>query len=284
MPKMSFVLAVRDGEKYLKNTIESILAQKVTDLELIIVNDHSTDNTKKIAQSFSEKDGRVILLDSSKEGVAAARNLGNNKASGEIILPCDADDPNFPNRAEVTVAELEKHKADIFYSNLERFFEDTGERVLRHFQPYDAELLHYINFIAHAGSSAYHKYVWEKVGGYDETIKIGEDYDLWLKAQEAGFKFTSKNIALSQYTMHAGQTTQSTFKYVAKNPASSSAVVDPEKIRKRQAWNKIIREKHKIYSIDLDYVKTHATPEVIDFYINKNFDIWFGKDSIPKKS
>lgn len=283
MPKLSFVLAVRDGEKYLDNTIKSILSQTYKDLELIIVNDHSTDKTRQIAESFVATDDRVTVLDSEREGVAAARNLGCEKSSGEIILPCDADDPNFPNRAEVSVKELEDNKADVFYGNLERFFEETGERELRHFQPYDAELLHYINFIAHAGSSAYYKYVWEKVGGYDEAIKIGEDYDFWLKAQEAGFKFTSKNIALSQYTMHAGQLTVGT-KHVSKKEVSVPATQDLEKLRKRQEWNKLVREKHGIYSVDADYVRSHATPEVVEFYVNKNFDIWFGSESIPKKA
>lgn len=279
MPEASFVLAVRDGEKFISKTIESILNQTFSDLELIIVNDHSKDQTREIAEKIAKKDPRVIILDSEKEGVGPARNLGTDKAKGGIIFPCDADDPNFPNRAEVSISEIKKTNTDIFYSNLERYFEDTGVRELRHFQPYDAELLHYINYIAHAGSSAYKKHVWEKVGGYDEAIKIGEDYDFWLKAQEAGFKFTSKNIALSQYTMHSEQSTAGT---QHSDKTSKPSAEELEKIRKRQEWNKIVRAKHKIFKIDLDYVKSHAAPDVKEFYIDKNFEIWFGENSIPK--
>lgn len=269
MPKVSLVLAVRDGEKFIQNTIDSVLKQTYKNWELIIINDHSVDKTKSIVNKIAKQDRRIKIFDLvAGQGAAAARNFGNQKASGDIILPCDADDPIFPNRAEVSVAELTKQKADIFYANLERCYLDTDKRASRHFQPYDANLLHYINYIAH-GSTGYYKYVAEKIGGYDPEIKIGEDYDFWLKAQEVGFKFCYKKVNLAQYTMHSGQSTTANS---AKNVA------------KRQLWNKTVRTKHNIFKIDLNYVKTHAEKEVIDFYVNKNYKIWFGKESIPSKN
>jgi glycosyltransferase involved in cell wall biosynthesis len=267
MPKVSFVLAVRDGEKFIQNTVSSILKQTYKNWELIIINDHSVDQTKLIVNKIAESNKQIKIFDLvDGEGVACARNFGNKKASGDILLPCDADDPIFPNRAEVSVFELSKQKVDIFYANLERYYLDTGNRASRHFQPYDAELLHYINYIAH-GSTAYYKYVTEKIGGYDPEIKIGEDYDFWLKAQETGFKFGYKKINLAQYTMHSGQST-----------TANSA----ENITKRQLWNRTVRAKHKIFEVDVNYVKKQATPEVTDFYVNKNYEIWFGDKSIPK--
>ncbi len=269
MKKVSFVLAVKDGEYFLENTINSILNQNYQNLEVIVVDDHSSDRTPEILKTMVGSHPNLITLKSpeNKSGVAAARNLGTRVASGEIIFPVDADDPNFPNRAEVSVAELEKNKADIFYANLERFYPETGERTLRHFQPYDPVMLKYINYIAHAGSSAYYKYVFDKLGGYDENIKIGEDWDLWLRAQSAGFKFCCKNIALSQFTMHKAQTTNSS---------------DRGKIKNRIYWNKVVREKNKIFDVDPEYVKNNAEPAVKEFYFDKNHEIWFSEDSIPK--
>lgn len=269
MVKASFVMPVRNGEKFIIETVNSILRQTEKAIEIILVNDHSTDNTPEILKKLAKSDERIICLDlKQREGIAAARNMGTRKAKGEIILPIDVDDPNFPQKAEISMKELQKNKADIFYGNLMRFYVETGKKEPRHFQPYNEGLLEYINYIAQP-ASAYYKKVFEKIGGYDETIKIGEDYDFWLKAQEAGFKFCSENVILAQYTMHQGQMTN---------------ISDQEKIAKRQKWNRIIRGKHGIYEIDLDYVKQTAAPEVIDFYVNKNFDIWFGEDSVPTRN
>lgn len=263
----SFVMPVKDGEKFIEKTVQSILNQSHKDIEIIAVNDHSADDTLGILNKIATKNTniRVVSL-TDKTGIGAGRNLGTKNAKGDVIFPIDADDPSSPNRVELSLKELENKNADIFYGNVERFFVDTGKRELRHFQPYDEKMLRNINFIAH-GASAYKKEVFEQVGPYDENLKIGEDYDFFLKAQEKGFKFCFKNTAVSQYTMHPGQIT----------------TAGPEKIAERQKWNRLIREKHGIHGIDLEYVKKHATPEIIDFYINKNFDIWFSKESIPTK-
>ena len=268
MAKVSFVMPVKNGEKTIRKTIESLINQTEKDIEIIIVNDHSEDKTVSIIEQIQKKDPRIVLLHSDKNGVGAARNFGTNRAEGDIILPTDGDDPNYPERAEVSLKELEQNKADIFYSNLMRYFPEENNKELRHFQPYEAKLLTMINFIAHSGSSAYYKYVFDKVGGYDEKIAIGEDWDFWLKAQETGYKFCYKNIPLSLYTMHAGQVT---------------TTVDIEAIKKRQEWNKRVREKHKIFDIDPEYVKEHGTQEIVEFYVNKNYDIWFGGESIPRE-
>lgn len=267
MAKASFVMPVKDGEKFIGKTIESLQKQTVPGIEIVVVNDHSTDSTPKIIDKIASADPRVIRHDlTDTTGAAAGRNAGTKIARGEIILPTDADDPNYPERAEITIRELTKNNADIFYGNVMRHYAETGKEEMRHFQPYDVKLLQYINIISNP-ASAYKKTVFDSVGGYDTNIKIGEDYDFWLSAQEKGFMFCSSNVPLARYTMHAGQLT--------------GVNLDKDKIIERQKWNKIVREKHKIIDVDVDFVKKHASPEVVDFYVNKNYDIWFAKDSIP---
>jgi|GEM_PF-699439 len=270
MLKVSFVLPVKNGEKFLRHTVESLQKQTLVDIEIVIVNDHSTDNTQEIIEELAKIDSRITVHKLTEtSGVAAGRNAGTNIARGEIILPTDADDPNYPNRAEVSVKELERNNADIYYGNVKRHYIETCKDELRHFQPYNARLLSFVNFIANS-ASAYKKSVFEDVGGYDTKIKIGEDYDFWLSAQEKGYKFCSQNTPLTQYTMHSGQTT-------GQN-------LSPEKIAERQKWNQVVREKHRIFDVDVEYVKQHASPEVVDFYVNKNYDIWFAPKSIPEKT
>lgn len=270
MTKLSFIIPVHNGEKYIEKTIQSLFKQTYKNIEIVAVNDYSNDDSLNMLKSLMRKDNRLKVSNNKGEpGEGATRNWGNRLVTGEIILPTDIDDPNSPNRAEISLRELTKNKADIFYSNLQRYYQDTGKSELRHFQPYDKQLLRYINYIAHAGSSAYYKYVINKVGGYDNYFKVGTDYDLWLSAQENDFSFCYKNIPLATYTMHANQVTNSN---------------DPEIIKKRQFWNREVRQKHKIYSVDLEYVKKTALPEVQDFYVNKNYDLWFAPETIPIKS
>jgi len=268
MKKVSFVMPVRNGEKFVEATVDSLLNQTYENIEVVIVNDHSDDNTMGVIQNIAEHTTKVKVYDlKEKTGVGAGRNLGTKHTSGEIIMPVDSDDPSFPERAELSVLELEKSRSDIFYANVERFFIDSGKRELRHFQPYDEKMFRSINYIAH-GASAFNRKVWDAIGSYDENIKIGEDYDFFLSAQEKGFKFCSKNVAVAQYTMHTGQVTSS---------------IDPDKIRQRQEWNKLVRAKHKIYKVDQDYIRNNGTPSIVDFYINKNWDIWFSPESVPRK-
>jgi glycosyltransferase involved in cell wall biosynthesis len=269
MPRASFVMPAKNCQEFIKKTISSLTNQTEKDIEIIVVENDSTDNTLNILNDLAKSDPRIIIISAKNvSGIADCRNIGTKKASGQIILPVDADDPNNLKRVEISLSELKKNKADIFYGNMKRLYVDTNKSVMRHFQPFDSQLLHYINFIAH-GASAFYKYVYDKIGEYDSTIEIGEDYDFFLTGQELGYKFCSKNVALAQYTMHSGQIT---------------AHASKEQIKRRQKWNEIVRKKHGIYKIDLDYVKKHAELDVIDFYINKNYETWFGQDSIPEKA
>jgi len=267
MIKVSFVVPVKNGERFIAQTIRSLQEQSVDNLEIIIVNDHSSDNTAKIIQTVAKKDKRIVFCNlSNTTGVAAGRNAGTKLARGAIVLPSDADDPSYPDRAKISIEELEKNNADIFYGNLMRKYEN-GKEELRHFQPYDHKMLRNINIVPNS-ASAYKKEVFDKIGGYDESLKVGEDYDFWLSAQDKGFKFTCLNRPVTFYSMHSGQLTGTS--------------VNKDKIQKRQKWNLTVREKHNIFSVDPEYVKTYATPRVVDFYTNKNYDIWFAPASIPK--
>ena len=268
MIKASFVLPIKNGSKFIVNTLKTLINQTEKNIEIIVVNDHSTDNTLKILKMIAKEDKRIKILSNPKNitGEANSRNYGTKFAKGEIILPTDADDPNNLDRAKISIRELKNNKADIFYGTLEHFYAETGKRERRFFQPYDAKLLLYIDYINHAGASAYLKKCFDKLRGYDPSIEIGTDYDLWLRAQEQNMKFCGKNVVLAQYTFHSAQMT-------ATN------------IHNRHKWLKLIRKKHSIFNIDIEYIKKKAKSQVIDFFIKNKYyrKIWFDKNSIPKK-
>ena len=96
--KISVIIPVKNAEKTIRRTVKSIERQCYSDYEVLIVNDHSTDNTAKILEIMRESNSRVRILESDGYGVSSARNIGLNNATGDIIAFCDADDYFEPVR------------------------------------------------------------------------------------------------------------------------------------------------------------------------------------------
>lgn len=89
---VSVIIPVYNAEKYLKRCLDSVLNQTYTDIEVIVVNDGSTDNSLKILQEYKNNDSRIKLIDQQNQGVSSARNTGLNNATGDYILYVDSDD------------------------------------------------------------------------------------------------------------------------------------------------------------------------------------------------
>ena len=89
MIKVSVVVSVYNGEKYIEKCIKSILRQSYKNIELIVVNDGSIDKTKKILDKYKES---IVVINKNNTGVSDSRNRGIDKATGEYIMFCDADD------------------------------------------------------------------------------------------------------------------------------------------------------------------------------------------------
>lgn len=104
-PKISVIVPIYNAEKYIENCIESILDQDFKNIELILVNDGSTDNSKQICDEFARKDSRVKVLDKINAGAAAARKYGVQNASGEWIFFSDSDD-TLPPKALSNLIEF----------------------------------------------------------------------------------------------------------------------------------------------------------------------------------
>lgn len=96
-PLISIITPVYNSETYLKDTLESILSQDFQNLELILLNDGSKDNSSKICTIYAQKDNRIKYINKQNEGVATTRNKGLQIATGEYIMFVDSDDIIFPN-------------------------------------------------------------------------------------------------------------------------------------------------------------------------------------------
>ena len=92
MPKVSVIIPVYNVEKYLKQCLDSVVNQTLKDIEIICVNDGSTDNSLEILEEYAQKDNRIIIISQENQGQSVARNIALEKATGEYVGFVDSDD------------------------------------------------------------------------------------------------------------------------------------------------------------------------------------------------
>lgn len=126
--KVSVIIAVYNSAKYLEQCIDSILAQTLTDFELICVNDGSTDNSGAILDAYAEKDSRVRVIHQSNTGAGLARNRGISEATGEYLSLLDSDDFFHPDMLKKAYDHAKEHQADICVFRTEHYNQETGEK------------------------------------------------------------------------------------------------------------------------------------------------------------
>ena len=128
MPKISVILPIYNSEKYLEDCLVSIIGQSFSDIEIICINDGSTDNTYQIIDKYANSDSRFIVVNQENKGAAVARNIGLELAKGEYVIILDSDDYFDKYMLEEFYNLAQKTKSDIVVSN--SFSEDgiTGEK------------------------------------------------------------------------------------------------------------------------------------------------------------
>ncbi len=182
MAKVSVIIPCYNDGEYVGEAVESALSQTLQDIEVIIVNDGSTDEpTNRLLAGFSEQKTTVLTIP--HQGLASARNAGIRVSHGEYILPLDADDKISGRYAEEAARILDSDAtAGIVYCEAEMFGEKTGRWNL-HKYSLQQELAENQIFC----SAFFRKQDWEAAGGYNPNMLYGyEDWDLWLSLIEMG--------------------------------------------------------------------------------------------------
>lgn len=183
--KVSVIIPCYNQGKYVSDAINSVLAQTYKDIEIVIVNDGSTDNSNEIIKTFADKYKNILFFDENKnKGVINARNMAIEAASGEFILPLDADDTIEPTYIEKAVKILKENpNIGIVYCKARMFGIKNEYWDLKDF---DKSNILYDNCIF--CSALFRKADFIKVGMYKDYMLYGcEDYDLWLSFIEQGF-------------------------------------------------------------------------------------------------
>ena len=122
MPKISVIVPIYNCEKYISKCIESIINQTFHDLEIILIDDGSTDKSVEVCESFAKKDSRVKLICQENGGVSKARNVGLESAQGDFITFVDSDDYIIPEMYERMYKNLIENEADISICGITNYF------------------------------------------------------------------------------------------------------------------------------------------------------------------
>lgn len=211
-------MSVRNGEKYVMQSIDSILKQSFNDFEFIIINDSSTDSTLKILEKI--KDKRVILINNKKKlGLTKSLNIGLKKARGEIIGRMDADDISIKNRFLHQINYLKKYQDVGVLGSWVKVIDDknkvTGEIKFPRTDKEIKDIIFKFNPIRHS-SVFFRKMLIDKYGIYDEKLDGAEDYDLWLRYSRQ-VKLTNLSKYLLKYRIHRARVSDKEEKKVLKS-------------------------------------------------------------------
>ena len=190
-PKVSVIMSVYNGEKYLKEAIESILNQSFKDFEFIVVDDGSTDKTPEILENYAKQDQRIkIITNSENIGLTKSLNKGIKVSKGEYIARMDDDDIAMPERIKKQIEFLEKNPNFGVVGCNVIIINETGNFVKNVVLPNNLmQVLKKRNYLAH-GSLVFQKAIIEQLGNYDEQMLYAQDYEMILrisKTFEVGF-------------------------------------------------------------------------------------------------
>jgi len=220
-PLVSIVIPVYNGSNYVREAIDSALAQTYKNIEIIVVNDGSTDNTEEIVKSYGTK---LRYFKKENGGVSTALNLGIKKSKGEYISWLSHDDLYYPDKIEKQINELsklDKNKRDktILYSNWVLI--DKNSKIFDKFRiekKYDIKKLNYslypvLNCITNGCTLLIPKRCFDEIGLFDPTLKTTQDYDLWFKMfPKYDLKFMSNFFVKFRYHEQQGSNTISGIK------------------------------------------------------------------------
>ena len=207
-PLITVLMAVYNGEKYLREAIESILTQSYTDFEFLIINDGSSDRTEEIIVSYNDERIRYIKNDKNLKLIASL-NKGLDLAKGEYIARMDADDISLPNRLEKQVIFMENNISHVLIGSRIHSFgaaNDFGSLKLNS----DEIVLKLIsnNCIYHSTVMLRTKLL--KSNRYNKNYLHAEDYEFWTRCSQLGKLEVIEDVLL-KYRVHSESISQSNY-------------------------------------------------------------------------
>ncbi len=208
---IDILLTVYNGERFIAQTLDSVLAQTFTDWRLIVVDDLSADRTAEIVASYVERDPRILLVKGEHKGIAAAANIGLMHVTAPLVARLDGDDIALPERLQVQFDYLQQHPDVLAVGSDVMLIDEHNKPLRRRKAPTGweniREILKTRNCMCHP-SATIRTEALRRIGGYRDKFKNSLDYDLWLRISEIG-KIENISQDLLLYRRHASQVSAS---------------------------------------------------------------------------
>ena len=257
-PKISIILSVYNTELYLRECLDSVVNQTLKDIEIICVNDGSTDGSLNILKEYQSKDSRIIVVDQENKGLATSRNNALQIAKGQFIQFVDADDLLVNNACEILYNKCVKHNLDMLSFSCFSFIDETKEQIYKPYYNFEylpqnvqEKFFHYTEMkdILHkmAVTSGLTIYKRELINSNNILFPNGlffEDNVFFLKAWSKANKMGILKQKLYKKRVHENEITQN--------------------------WDKHFSDYIKISDIVLEYLKSiHIDKTIYNNYYNR---------------
>jgi GT2 family glycosyltransferase len=204
LPLASIIIPTYNQAAYIQATIDSALSQTYRDVEVIVVDDGSTDETSERLKDYRNK---IHCLRQNNKGPSAARNLGFRASKGDYILFLDSDDLLSPDMIATHVeTQLANPIIGLTYSRWKQI-DPSGTKILGEISPIkpEGDLIQALlrrKLFFYGSATVMRRECLEKVGLFDESLSWGEDVDMWLRIAQAGFSFGFVDRTLTSYRVH----------------------------------------------------------------------------------
>jgi len=199
LPKVSVIIPIYNASKYLKDALDSVINQTLNDIEIICVNDGSTDNSLEILQQYKIQDSRITIISGINHGAGYSRNTGLKIAKGKYIIFLDADDFFKPNMLETAFNECEKYQADFCVFRCQEFnqsmkiYRDMSHTIKSKFLPSNLQFSS-----ADIKENAFQIFIgwaWDKLYSREYLIKTNIKFQEIKNSEDAFFVFMNTLLA-----------------------------------------------------------------------------------------
>lgn len=206
IPQTSIIMPVYNSERYIEETIQSVINQTYKNWELIIINDGSNDKTEEIIQNYLINTN-IHYYYQKNSGVSAARNFGFTKSKGKYISFLDADDIWHFSNLEEKIFFLQKESIDAVYSNCD-IIDENSRNTNKTLTGSKTPTLHDIlsikgNYITAPSGIIYKKSIFDTIETFDTNLSNNADQDLWIRLLANNFKLELIDKSLWKYRVHS---------------------------------------------------------------------------------
>lgn len=220
-PQVSVILPVYNGEKYLTDTLDSLLKQSYRDFEIIVVDDGSVDNSVNIIRDFMLEDNRIVLIKQKNQGICTSRNNGLKMAKGKYIMFCDHDDTYDSEFISIAFNHIAENDYDFVKFGCREIYVESNkindcQLINKTYENNCVDILfQYSNLNEYIWDGIYTKKVISQVGGFDTSFVAGcEDIDILIKIS----KYSKKcKLVEGMYYNHFIRDASSTSRKYNKN-------------------------------------------------------------------